>query len=34
MEVKGLTKEQAIEKVAEINARKGTTEELDIGSDV
>ena len=33
-EVKGLTKEQAIEKMVEIESRKGLTEETDIGSDV
>jgi len=33
-EVKGLTKEQAIEKMTEIESRKGLTEETDIGSDV
>ena len=34
VEVKGLTKEQAIEKMAEIESRKGLTEETDIGSDM
>ena len=34
VEVKGLTKEQAIEKMQEIESRKGLTEETDIGSDV